>query len=307
MTKNHLFKVLFLIVLCSSAQAQTIGSAEEIAEVWLFERIQPAPESVFSKFREAGMDPVNHELTASEKALFRESFSLLPPSYQGVLKAHLHSFSFMDNMPNTALTSTLDTTLYEKKLNITFRAGIFNETVSEWATWKENICYAPSENEDYQLRIEAGDMNAIVYILIHEATHIMDVVQEVTPQTEEEPALAVTPFTRDIWRERNVPVEAYLDSLLETTRFRGGGPIPIERVPEVYRALKQTPFVSLYGMASWSEDLAELETLYHFTKKLKQPYSVLLIKNGKEIFRFEPMESKLVKKRFGLLKQFYSN
>ncbi|MGS2764791.1 hypothetical protein [Sinomicrobium sp. M5D2P9] len=261
---------------------------------------------MFDKFRDAGMDPIDHVLTDREWEVFQHSFSLLPSSYQKVLRQHLHSFSFMDHMPNTALTSPVDTTLQEKKFNITFRAGIFDETISEWATWKENMCYVPSEINEYQIRIEAGEMNAMVYVLLHEATHIMDVVMEISPQGEKRNSLvANTPLTKDIWHKRNVPVEAYTDSLLETTRFRSGKPIPIAQAFEVYSTLKKTPFVSLYGMASWNEDLAELATLYHLTEKMNQPYMILVIKNGKEKFRFEPMKNELVKKRTEQLEMFY--
>lgn len=37
----------------------------------------------------------------------------------------------------------------------------------------------------------------------------------------------------------------------------------------------KTPFVFLYGMASWSEDFAELATIYHLTKKMNQPSQAL--------------------------------
>lgn len=306
MVKKHWFLYLFLFVQCSTVYAQKTGTTGNHLDIWLLERVQPAPETVLDKFRDAGMDPIDHVLTDREREVFQQSFSLLPSSYQMVLREHLHSFSFMDHMPNTALTSPVDTTLQGKKFNITFRAGIFDETISEWATWKENTCYVSSEGNAYQVRIEAGEMNAMVYVLLHEATHIMDVVMEISPQAEESGAPVVnTPLTKDVWHQRNVPVEAYTDPLLETTRFRSGKPIPIVKAVEVYNTLKKTPFVSLYGMASWSEDLAELATIYHLTEKLNQPFRILVIKNGREKFRFEPMKNDLVKKRTDHLQMFY--
>ena len=92
----------------------------------LTERIQPAPETVFNKFREAGMKPVNHILTETEKVKISKAFSILPPLHQKVLKEHLYSISFMENMPNTALTSSLQTFASTKMFNITFRAEILN-------------------------------------------------------------------------------------------------------------------------------------------------------------------------------------
>lgn len=53
-----------------------------------------------------------------------------------------------------------------------------------------------------------------------------------------------------------------------TTRFRSGKPVLISSAPKVYEALKETPFASLYSMASWHEDLAEMLTIYHLTQKM---------------------------------------
>ena len=273
----------------------------------LTERTQPAPESVFRKFREAGMKPVNHILTAGEKEKVDKAFSFLPPLHQKILKQHLHSVSFMDNMPNTALTSPVETSGPEKMFNITFRAEILNETISEWATWKENSCYVQSESNEYQVTIEAGNLEAIVYVLLHEATHVVDAVLNITPHLDDSDTLvAPTPFTANIWSEINKPKEKATNALLETTRFRGGKPIVISSASKVYEALRETPFASLYSMASWHEDLAEILTIYHLTQKMSQPYRILVKKNGVNVFVYEPFMNKQVINRQTMLAIFYS-
>ncbi|RLJ80985.1 hypothetical protein BCL90_0004 [Pedobacter alluvionis] len=273
----------------------------------LTERTQPAPESVFRKFREAGMKPVNHILTVSEKEKLNKAFSFLPPLHQKILKEHLSSVSFMDNMPNTALTSPVETTGPEKMFNITFRAEILNQTISEWATWKENSCYVQPENNDYQVTIEAGKLDAMVYILLHEATHVVDAVLNITPHPDDFDALvAPTPFTADIWSKINKPKEKATSALLETTRFRSGKPVLISSAQKVYEALKETPFASLYSMASWHEDLAEILTIYHLTQKMGQPYRILVNKNGVNVFVYEPFINKQVINRQSLLAMFYT-
>lgn len=304
-TRYYLITLLVFFSLIPSSNGQKIGFVDDRNGDWLFELVQPAPESVFKKFRDAGMEPVNHLLTDSEKEILEKCFSILPSSYQHVLKQHLHSVSFMDNMPNTALTSTLDPMTSARKFNITFRAGLFSETVSQWATWKENTCYVQSDSNDYQVIIEAGEMNAMVYVLLHEATHVVDAVIGISPQTLElDSVVSYTPLTQDIWHERNVPVEAYINPLLETTRFRSGKPIPISQASEVYNALEDTPFVSLYSMASWFEDLAELMTVYYLTTKLNQPFQISVRKDGKAVFSYVPMENELVKLRVHNLESF---
>ena len=270
------------------------------------ERIQIAPESVFTSFREAGMKPVNHNLTTAEKEKVNNAFSLLPTLHQRILKQHLQSISFMDNMPNTALTSPVDTGGATKMFNITFRASLLEENISQWATWKENNCFSKAADSSYQVRVEGGNLDAIIYVLMHEATHIVDVVMNFTPHPAGASAVVEpTPFTKDIWRLMNIPAGLYIDSLLEQTRFRSGKQLPIILAPEVYAKLAKTPFPSLYAMAAWSEDIAELATIYHLTNRLKQPFYILVTKNNEELARFEPMKNVIVRQRLEQLVTFY--
>ena len=294
------FTMLFLPTLVS-AQKVTLLSQTEPAK-----RVKPAPKSVFKMFRAAGMKPVNRKLTSAEKEKVSNAFTLLPPLHQRILKQHLLSISFMDNMPNTALTSPVDPVGGIKMFNITFRASLLNDNVSEWATWKENSCFTPAADSSYKVRVEGGNLDAIIYVLLHEATHIVDVVTGITPHPEDAKALVEpTAFTKEIWRLMNMPAEPYIDSLLEKTRFRSGKPLSISLAPDVYAKLSKTPFPSLYATAAWSEDAAELITIYHMTTRLKQPFYVVVTNNNIEMARFEPMSNPLVKARLGQLAAFY--
>ncbi|MEZ0612067.1 hypothetical protein ACAW74_26395 [Fibrella sp. WM1] len=271
------------------------------------ERIQVAPEAIFTKFREAGMNPVDHKLTPAQKQKVSRAFALLPPLHRQLLKRHLHSISFMDNMPNTALTSPVDAGGLPRQFTITFRAGLLDETISEWASAKENTCFKQVDKARYTVRVEGGNMDAIVYVLMHEATHIVDAVKAITPRVDASTSVVEpTRFTKDIWRLMNVPADTYLDSLLEQTRFRSGKTVPVSVAPEVYRKLSKTPFPSLYATAAWSEDIAELATIYHLTTRLNQPFQVIVTKDNVEVARFEPMKNSLVKQRLGQLAAFYA-
>ncbi len=270
------------------------------------DRARKAPESVFNKFLSAGMNPSDHALTAAEQEKVNKAFSILPPLYKKILKKHLHSISFMDNMPNTALTSPLETADTLQQFNITFRAGILNETISQWATWKEKSAFDATANPELEIQVDAGTLDAIDYILLHEATHIVDAVLNLTPHAEVNDAV-VSPskFTEGTWLKMNVPEAKYDGALLAQTRFRSGKPQPISLAEETYNALGETPFASLYGMASWHEDLAELVAIYHLTNKLKQPFVIYLKEQGRVKAAFEPMKRKGVKKRVKQLRFFY--
>ena len=303
MTNKRIITLLFSVCCFCTISAQTIQHNEDF---YYKKRIIKAPETVFKKFTDAGMNPSDHVLTDSEKEKVDKAFSMLPPLHKKILKEHLQSISFMDNMPNTALTSTLETTDSSKQFNITFRAGILNETVSEWATWKEKSAFNNSASPSVSIQIDAGNLDAIQYILLHEATHVVDAVLNLTPYVEDANSVAKpTVLTKNIWRMLNKPVQKFTNPLLENTRFRNGTVQPISFSAEIYNALKQTPFTSLYGMASWSEDIAELITIYHLTNKLNQPFIIYLKENDKLTVLFEPMKNKLVKKRLKQLSVFY--
>jgi len=295
---------LLMLFLSLQARAQQPGSIQQNEAA---DRVQIAPESVFKMFREAGMQPANYALTKAQEAKVRHAFSVLPPLHQRILAKHLKSISFMDNMPNTALTSLLDSAGGVKAFNITFRAGLLDETISQWATWKENSCFKAADSAGYRVRVEAGQLDALIYVLMHEATHVVDVVTGITPHfTRKDEIVKPTAFTQGIWRTATLPENRHIDSLLEKTRFRSGQPLAIQLAPQVYKKLSETPFPSLYGMAAWSEDIAELTTIYHLTKKLNQPFHVVVTKGDVELARFEPMKNALVRRRLKHLGIFYA-
>lgn len=304
MASKNLIYTLFCLLLFDKLSAQSTKSEED---TFYKGRVLKAPESVFKMFTEAGMNPSNHVLTETEQAKVDKAFSILPPLHKKILKEHLLSISFMDNMPNTALTSTLETTDSTKQFNITFRAGILNETISEWATWKEKSAFDNSATPSMEIQIDAGKLDAIQYVLLHEATHVVDAVLGLTPKAEKVDSLvAHTEFTKNIWRLFNKPMVQFTNTILEKTRFRSGKAQPIASAPDIYNALKKTPFPSLYGMASWYEDAAELISICHLTQKLNQPFVVYVKENNKVIVRFEPLKNKLVKRRIKKLAFLYS-
>ncbi|WP_206106075.1 hypothetical protein [Olivibacter sp. XZL3] len=242
--------VTLLLLLIPEIRAQSSNKGNQSGIV-LSERILPAPEAVFKMFQNAGMNPVPHELTDLEIQKVEKAFALLPPLHRKILQEHLYSISFMDNMPNTALTSPIETADSTKKFNITFRAETLHETISEWATWKENTYYIQPEDSAYRIKVDGGKLDAIVYILLHEATHVVDAVLNITPHPDDKDVVVEpTPFTSGIWYKMNVPNKEFIIPSLEKTRFRSGKSVSVCHVSAVYSSLQQTPFVSLYSMAS---------------------------------------------------------
>ncbi|TFF37360.1 hypothetical protein E2R66_12540 [Mucilaginibacter psychrotolerans] len=262
------------------------------------------------KFRDAGMSPTAHQLTNEERKTIAAAFATLPPLHQRVLKQHLKSISFLDNMPNTALTSPVTTVEGINLYHITFRAGILHQTISEWVTEKERTCFARGDST-ITVSVEAGMLSALTYIALHEGTHVVDgslhLIATDTIAGQSAPNTFTKSFAQGIWKNINTPEWPVTDSMVLKSRFRAGGRrFLTTEAAKVYTALSQTPFVSQYSTASWHEDLAEILTVYHLTHVLKQPFRLVVSQNGKPVFSYDPMSSASVKKRSEILKRFYT-
>ena len=275
----------------------------------LASRVGKTPEKVFKMFEEARMAvPRPHALTDTERRSLAEALAVLPPLHRRILQERLRSLSFLDGMPNTALMSVVNFEEPYRLYDITIRAGVLHQDVSEWLTEKERTCF-DAKGSPLSVSIEAGTRDAILFVLLHEGTHIVDNCLRITPavRLDGQPVDAhLTPFTEAIWTGRTTAAPRYRDPLRERVRFYAGGQVlPIDKAEAVYASLSRTPFVSLYGSSNWYDDLAEYVAVYHLTEKLGQPFRIVLRKDGKEVFAHEPMKSDLVRGRIGQMRQFY--
>jgi hypothetical protein len=274
-------------------------------------RVREAAASTLKMFKDNGVKPVEHALTPEEQRKLAAAFEALPPLHRRILSERLRSVSFLDGMPNTALTSTVNPGAPYRLFDITIRAGILRQTASEWLTEKERGCYSPGSST-YSVSIEAGKRDALLFVLIHEATHIVDFCLGITPAPPADNQSKSTPvptaFTRDIWSDRTRPAPAYRDPVRERVRFYvPGKTVPLEDAEAIYRSLRATPFVSLYGSTNWNDDLAEYAAVYHWTEKLHQPYRIVVRSADRTVFEYEPMKSELVRGRIDQIRPFYEN
>jgi len=273
-------------------------------------RVKETSAAVLKMFEEAGRSkPTQHDLTEVERRKVMAAFAALPPLHWRILSERLRSVNFLDGMPNTALTSTVNPNEPYRLFDITIRAAILRQSASEWLTEKERSCFSTA-GSPLSVSVEAGKRDAILFVLLHEATHIVDACLGITPtgHSVDEPAGSeiAGSFADGIWTGRIAPATAYHDPVRERVRFYAfGEPQPIGRAVSVYMSLSRTPFVSLYGSSNWSDDLAEYVAVYHWTEALKQPYRIVIRNAGTEMFHYEPMTSELVRRRVGRMARFY--
>jgi hypothetical protein len=319
-----LSSTLACLGLLNLVRADPPASQDAAAEVYrrhgldpkipLESRVATTPASVLSQLREADQPaPQEHVLIAAQRLQLNAAIQSLPPLHRRILGARLRVLSFLDGMPNTALTSTVNPKESFRLFDITVNARILHENVSEWLTKKEQTCFE-AKGSPLRVYVDAGTkVDALVYVLLHEATHIVDSCERITPplagggkapRTASRPA---TPFTEGIWNDVTLPVALYRDPLRERVLFYVDcGPLPINHAPDLYEYLRRTPFASLYGGRNWLDDLAEYVSVYHLTEVLKQPYRIVLRRGDAEIFAYEPMKSQLVRRRIGQMKRYYA-
>lgn len=276
------------------------------------DRVGETPESVMTLFDEPGQaTPTPHALSAEERARFAAALDALPALLRGTLSQRLRRVSFLDGMPNTALTSTVNPGEAERLYDLTIRAGTLHEDAGAWLTWKERTLFDAKDSR-LTVSVEAGPLDAIVFVLLHEATHMVDNAEGITPPWMPPGGRGAGPtptvFTRAAWTDRTVIAPRYRAPLLDAVVFRANGRVlPIADAPALYEALGKTPFASVYASTSWYDDLAELVAVHHWTAVLRQPYRIVVRDGDRTVSSYEPMRSELVRGRLDQLQRFYAD
>jgi CubicO group peptidase (beta-lactamase class C family) len=95
-------------------------------------RVTSVPASVLKLFQEAGrIGPRDHPLSTAERAKVDFAIASLPPLHRRILTERLRTLSFLEGMPNTALTSTVNADESFRLFDITVNARILPMNVSD--------------------------------------------------------------------------------------------------------------------------------------------------------------------------------
>jgi hypothetical protein len=278
--------------------AASTPTAAQSASDSLRSRIAPPDEVVLNAYADSGVNPTPHELTDAEWAKVDAALQRLPELHRRVLQDHLRRLSFVNVPPGggNALTRDVDPKSPHKQFDITLRAGLLDETLTEFLNGKERGVFE-ADASGQTVTLEAGETSALVYILLHETTHAVDATLGVTTDPR-------GPFTNGVWLDRSRLAPAYDKSPINATTFRRGPKTPAGKAQALYQALGRTPFVSLYATAAAPEDLAELVAWQQLSTRPEQTLAILVKDaHGKIVYRYEPLASPLVRRRFAAVKQ----
>jgi len=173
---------------------------------------------------------------------------------------------------------------------------VLDSSLPDWIAYRDASPYRDDGKGIKLISTFAGGENykGLLHTLTHEAAHIYDYIEHVTPFVERHLAAPgdspeAKEFTRGIWAAYSVPAAAYaIPRLTETAAYGLGKALPRSIAAEQYAALAKTPFASLYGAGSWAEDFAEAATWAWLGKEDGIKYSVTVMRGERELATFAP-------------------
>ena len=268
----------------------------------LEERIGPMPEKVLEQYRlmDGRPDYKSYSPSPAEKALIFEYLRLMPAGVERLFREKCVGLYFVEGFAGNGMTSWVADPRGRLYFHMALNPAVLRQTLSETLTERERSCFIPAKG--WKLSVDAGSKyKGLAYALFHESAHAADYMSGITPLADPEvperyrrlagPDKGL--FTKN-WASYSAPVHGRDYPGREKLTFYGlgGGPkIAMPEAPGLYRGLKNSPFVSLYGSKSWAEDQAELTAYYLIVRGLGQPYRIALAGPGTEEI-IEPMRGR---------------
>jgi hypothetical protein len=279
----------------------------------LSDRVAPAPAMVLEHLRALDKrdDYRSYEPDSADKALIARCMDILPRGLARVLQDRLIGIYCITDFMGGGLTEWVVDSKGSFYGYMALNPRALKTGLSEFLTWKENTCFI--DEPGMNLQVDCGEGHSgLLYLLLHEGAHLADYVNFMTPFVED----AVlpfrgniadsTPFTEGAWQGYDRPLNEFSQRENITFYGFGGGPkISLGRAESLYRALDQSPFVSLYAAANWAEDLAETLAFYHLTEVMGLPYRIIVERKGAATLVIEPASREAMKPRFVHLKELY--
>jgi hypothetical protein len=274
-------------------------------------RIQKPPAFVLKHLQEVDHrdDYKAYDPTDADRQLALQYLDLLPAWFDAMLKERLVGIYFVENLAGAAFTEFVLDKTDKVYTFIAINPATLRTGLSEWMTSREASCFsgaaagagAPSVFVDCGTKYQA-----LLYALVHECGHVADYVYHYTPYVEptiKELGLgaARTPFIENIWTDYAKPEDrADFPGRTDVTFYQqnGGPKIPLANAADLYRALENSPFPSLYAAQNWAEDFAECFTWYFFTDRLGERYQVGIRRGAEVEVAYEPIYWSRVVHRF---------
>ena len=250
----------------------------------------------------------SYELDNSEKQLFISYFEFLPNKFKKIIEAKVIGIYFINNFKGGGMTESVFDNNGNMYMVLFFNPEILKQNITQWIYFRDISAF---NFYDRGLAIEINineNYYGLIHTLFHEASHIYDFYNYVTPYTEpflqNEKTKFPTEFVKNIWKNYNEPIEKYnFINREKIYSYDLGERIDGNFAIGIYESLKNTPFTSIYGSKTWAEDFAESFTWYYLKKFYGIKYITTLLDNEEPLLTYDPNENELVKARYKILEE----
>jgi len=279
-------------------------------------RIQVIPDSTLKLLMQFDQrnDYQAYMPTAGEMKMFEEYCKILPPVNRQVMQSSLVRIYFIKNFIGAGMADFVLSKDRRVYTIVYINPAVFTAGISGWITYRENSMF--KNNDNAHVEVNCGKKyTALLYVLLHETSHVVDYVHSRTPFTD--PNFAgvqglsgdMTPFVEGLWDSYNVMNKKTEITENKDLHSYGLSPAAIDasKIPSLYEKLSRTPVMSAYSSKSWAEDFADTITFYHLTQKLKQPFTITISEKGKSDVVYQPMKTVQSPARLKVINGMYSS
>lgn len=227
---------------------------------------------------------------------FDHAFASLPTKVKELLRPKLAGVFFLEGLGSTAITVQAKGGVFQNDVAaIVLDMSILrNYKANQWATWKENTPFRADARYRLEATIEhaAGDnrANAIRYILLHEAAHVIALGENFHPDyfaplPKEKEIQTKYPFTWESWRADPFAGKwtSVFDSQFNLRRdvvYYATPKLGLDRTDSVYEQLSRTSFPTLYAAINPFDDFAESFVSYVHSVVDKRPWQIRLYRDN---------------------------
>lgn len=273
----------------------------------LSERLGPAPREVIAYVAlvNAAMGdphvPAIAEVPDDFRRDVRDAIDEMPAVVRDLLDGPLLGVYFGQGLGSSAITDIVvkDSGEILGVVTCLDLDAFLNRSANEWATWKENTPFTSLHPYALELRIEEAEndnrKNAIQYLLLHEFGHVLTAGRSFLPNWWMDPKDMKTgaeysflPLSWQVTDEKKIiPLERHEFPLRSRVSYYTGAQLAGPDVIEVYEALQNTGFATLYSATNAYEDFAEAFTSYVHTVLMGKPFEIHIYHEGEIAMRPE--------------------
>lgn len=285
--------------------ARDLSSWEVLIDRSSVERVLPAPDFLLDYLRldneyngyiGVPKTPDDWQSFADD---VRAAINDFPEPVQQQLRDHVMGIFLVTDLGSSAVTNLLNDFHRHKQGFMVLDVEALSQTANTWATWRESTPFHGSSDFSVEIQIAEAShddrRHAISYILLHELGHLVGVASQSHAPWESAENPVSYPFFALSWMVRDDEVLSRWDSVYDyrqSIRFYASQDRQLSAllIPDIYRQLTKTSFVSLYASTSVFEDFSEAYAMYVHVVMQQRPWRLSVKHRGDEVLKMtEPI------------------